>query len=151
MYQLLTPMGKYVPVETRPASAPPGIFGELDTTMFMTLFNQSSWHWRFLPVLGGEGSNPLTRGVLHAEEDLVPCLVIPYVIDEAPFLLDNVLDPTSLFDEVHKRLVGNDSCEGLVLWCSCCCHYDKTIGSGLGHVNKKKERPEDLSLCCNEI
>lgn len=76
--------------------------------------------------------------MLHAEEDLVPRLIIPYVIDEAPLFLDNVLDPPSLLDEVHEGLVGNDSCEGLVLWCSCCCHYDKTIGSGLGQVNNCK-------------
>lgn len=49
--------------------------------------------------------------MLHAKEDLVPCLVVPHVIDEAPFLLDNVIDPASFLDEVHEVLVRDDACE----------------------------------------
>jgi len=59
--------------------------------------------------------------MLHAKEDFVSSLVVPHIIAKTAFLLDNVLDPTSLFDELHKVLMREDTYEGFVLWCS--SHY----------------------------
>jgi hypothetical protein len=69
------------------------------------------------------------------KEDLVPSLVIPYVISESVFLLDDVLDPSSFFDIIHEGLMGEDSYEGLALWfCGC-------------HVHKVLSQANSLSIC----
>lgn len=49
--------------------------------------------------------------MLHAEEDLLPSIVVPHIVQVLTLLLDDVLDPTSLLDERHEVLVGDDSCE----------------------------------------
>lgn len=40
-----------------------------------------------------------------------PSLVVPHIVQVLTLLLDDVLDPTSLLDEFHEVLVGDDSCE----------------------------------------
>jgi len=55
------------------------------------------------------------------KEDLVPSLIISYIISKPILLLDDVLDSASLLDVLHEGLMREDSYKGLVLWCS--SHY----------------------------
>ena len=71
----------------------------------------------------------------YSSKYFITSLIVFDLVEVLSFSFDAIVYPASFFDHIHEDLVGDDSCEGLVLWCSCCCHYEKTIGSGLGQVN----------------